>query len=375
MKKKIYYWSPFLSPVATCKAVINSAYALSKFSKIHESYIFNFFNEFQLFKKQIKKKNVQLINFYKFNFYKYLPIQGKLKSRFSFIILFILGFFPLIKVLKTKKPDYLIIHLISSLPLVILILFKFETKFILRISGFPKLNFFRKFLWKIALKKTHLITCPTKNTLQYIKSHNFVEASKVRLLYDPVLDVKEINIKRKEKINLKNFYLSVGRLTKQKNFIFLCKAFKKLIKKNKKLKLIIAGNGEDEAKIRNFIKKNNIQNNIFLIGYVDNIYPYFLQAKGFILTSLWEDPGFVLVEASYCRTPILSSNSWPGPVELIENRYNGILFENNNMFSFLKEFNKFSKIKNYNMLKLNSLKMSRRFTIFNHYKNLSKFVS
>ena len=198
MKKKVYYWSPFLSPIATCKAVINSAFSLSKFSNEYQSYIFNFFNEFHLFEKQIKKKNIEFINFYNFNFSKYLPFQGKLKSRFSFIILFILGFFPLIKILKTKKPDYLIIHLISSLPLIILILFKFETKFILRISGFPKLNFFRKFLWKIAFKKIHLVTCPTKNTSDYIKSFNFIDASKVTLLYDPVLNVAEMNKKKKK---------------------------------------------------------------------------------------------------------------------------------------------------------------------------------
>ena len=85
-------------------------------------------------------------------------------------LFFYFWIFPLIKLLKTNKPNYLIIHLITSLPLILLILFNFETKFILRISGLPKLNIFRKFLWKIALKKTFLITCPTKETYNYIKS-------------------------------------------------------------------------------------------------------------------------------------------------------------------------------------------------------------
>ena len=375
MKKKVYYWSPFLSPIATCRAVINSAYSLSKFSKKYQSSIFNFFNEFHLFENQIKNKNINLINFYKLNFSKYLPFEGKLKSRFSFIIFFILGFFPLIKTLKTKKPDYLIIHLISSLPLIILIFFKFETKFILRISGFPKLNFFRKILWKIALKKIHLITCPTKNTLNYMKSFNFVESSKIRLLYDPVLNVKEINKKKKENIGLKNFYLSVGRLTKQKNFMFLCEAFKRLIKENDDLKLVIAGSGEDEAKIKNFINKNNLQDNIILPGYIDNIYPYFYNSKGFILTSLWEDPGFVLVEAFFCRKLILSSNSWPGPIELISDFKNGFVFENENLDSFLTKFKHFNNHENIEQITLNGLKSSKKFTLFSHYQNLNKTLS
>ena len=59
------------------------------------------------------------------------------------------------------------------------------------------MNLFRKIFWKIALKKIHLITCPTKNTLEYMKSLNLVDSSKIKLLYDPVLNVKEINKKKK----------------------------------------------------------------------------------------------------------------------------------------------------------------------------------
>ena len=197
MKKKVYYWSPFLSPIATCKAVIDSAFSLSKFSDKFETSIINFFCEFDVFKNQIEKKKINLIYFYNFNLSKYLPYQGYLKSRLSFLIFFILGFFPLIKTLKTKKPDYLVIHLISSLPLLILIFFKFETKFILRISGFPKLNFFRKILWKLAFKKIYCVTCPTKNTFDYIKMLNLVEKSKLKILYDPVINISEIIKKKK----------------------------------------------------------------------------------------------------------------------------------------------------------------------------------
>ena len=97
-----------------------------------------------------------------------------------------MAFFPLKRLLKKETPDYFIIHLITSLPLILLILFKFETKFILRISGYPRMNFFRKLLWKFALKKIYLITCPTINTYNYIKSLNIIDDSKIKILYDPV---------------------------------------------------------------------------------------------------------------------------------------------------------------------------------------------
>ena len=102
--KKIYYWSPFLSPIATCKAVINSAGSLTQFGSGYESSILNFFGEFNRYDKEIKKKNIQLIDFYNFDIANILPYKGKIKSRFSFFIFFLLGLFPLTKVLKKNKP-------------------------------------------------------------------------------------------------------------------------------------------------------------------------------------------------------------------------------------------------------------------------------
>ncbi len=374
MKKKIYYWSPFLSPIATSKAVINSAISLKKFSEKYDPSIINFFGEFNQFEKKIKERNINLINYFRFNLSNLLPYKGKIKSRISFIILFMLGFMPLLKTLKKNKPDYIIIHLITSLPLILLLFFNFETKFILRISGYPRMNFFRKLLWKLTLKKIYLITCPTLNTLEHIKSLNLIESSKLKLLYDPIIDIKEINNKIYEEINLNNYFLSVGRLTKQKNFLFLCKAFKELIKENKELKLVIAGKGEEETNLKRFIAKHNLEKNIILVGHVQNIYPYFKNSNGFILTSLWEDPGFVLIEASYCRTVVLSCNSWPGPSELIKDEFNGIVFENNDLESFLNKFKYLIKLKNTNNLKFNNLKLCKKFTLFNHYKNLNKLI-
>ena len=370
---KIYYWSPFLSPIATCKAVLNSAYSLNKYSNKYQSFIINFYGEFDDFKS--KNKEINYIDHYKLNLIKKFPYKGKIKSRFSFILMFLLGFFPLKKLLKKSKPDYLIIHLITSLPLILLIFFNFETKFILRISGYPKMNFLRKFLWKIAFKKVHLITCPTINTMNYLKSLNLTHESKIQLLYDPVLKIEEINYKKNQKLDLSNYYIAVGRLTKQKNFFFLCEAFKELIKKNANLKLLIAGNGEQENKIKKYIAKNNLSKNIILLGYVENIYPYFKNSNGFILTSLWEDPGFVLIEAAYCRTPILSSDAWPGPVELIKNNYNGVVFETSNMNSFLKKFEIFSNLKKHENFRLNNLRMCRKFTLCSHYNKLINLIN
>ena len=306
----------------------------------------------------------------------FLPKHGKLQSRFSFILIFILSFLPLKRLLTNHKPEYLIVQLITSLPMVLILFFNFKTKFILRISGLPRINFFRKLLWKIALKKFYLVTCPTKATFDYIKNLKIIEEDKIKLLYDPIIDVKSINLKKKQ-INynkIENYYLAAGRLTKQKNFLFLCRAFHRVVIKHPELKLIIAGEGEDKNLILSYIEKNKLKKNIFLIGYVDNIFPLMMKAEAFILSSLWEDPGFVLIEAAFCRTLVLSSNCETGPKEIIKDNINGILFESNNLESFIDKFTLLVSKKNKKSLLLKNLINSKKFSQFMHYKNFKKIL-
>lgn len=380
--KRIYYWSPYLVNIATPKAVINSAHGIQKYSKYFKCSVINFFGEFNVFQKKSNFKQLNYINFYSEKIIQLLPKYGWLQSRFAFVIIFILAFLPLKNLIKKDKPDYLVVHLITSLPLFLLIIFKFQTKFILRISGRPRLNILRKFLWKLSLKKIHMITCPTISTLNYLKNLNIVDVNKIKLLYDPILSIRNISGKtilknNKNNFAFKNYFFSAGRLTYQKNFLFLCKVFAELIKVYPDEKLIIAGEGENKSKILSFIKKNKLENNIILAGYLNNIQSYMKNAKCFILPSLWEDPGFVLVEAAAERLLTISSDCDSGPKELIEDNVNGLLFSSNNSKSLFSQIEKFfflNEKKKYKMIYEN-LKRSKKFTIFNHSQMLIRLLS
>tara|TARA_Y100000992_G_scaffold267779_1_gene206536 strand:- start:6280 stop:7470 length:1191 start_codon:yes stop_codon:yes gene_type:complete len=379
-QKKIYYWSPSLVNVATNKAVINSAHSINRYSKDFKAEIINFFGEFERYKEIVKKKKLSLLSLYNSNFLKFFPRHGKINSRISYVIIFLFSFFPLNRIIKKNKPDFIIIHLITSLPLILLVLFNYETKFILRVSGLPKLNFIRKFLWKQAAKKLYCITCPTQTTLENLKKLNIIDENKLKLLKDPVIEIsdyKKNSIKSKaDLINEKNFFLAAGRLTKQKNFLFLCKCFKKILKKYPNEKLIIAGEGEDLKKINNFIEFNNLKKNILVPGFINDLKPYFFKSKGFILTSLWEDPGFVLIEAGALRTIVLASDNLNGQNEIIQNHKNGVLFKNNNEEDFLKKFEYFYNLKkeeSSNIL-INNYKVIKKYTLFYHYRILKKIL-
>ena len=102
--------------------------------------------------------------------------------------------------MKNKRPDFLVIHLLTSLPLIILSFFDLKTKFILRISGLPKLNFMRKMLWKIVSKKIHHITCPSQETYNHIKELEIFD-EKIRLQYCMTQLLKFHLYKNKKKID------------------------------------------------------------------------------------------------------------------------------------------------------------------------------
>ena len=95
------------------------------------------------------------------------------------------------------------------------------------------------------------------------------------------------------------------------------------------------------------------------------------------MPSLWEDPGFVLVEAAYAGIPIISSNCMSGPKEILNYGKNGLIFETNNSQDFIEKMIKFDQlsIDDLQLLKINAKKKSKEFSIFNHFKNFKKILN
>jgi len=380
MEKKIFYWSPHINKeVATVKAVLNSAYSLTKFSKKFKPYIINSFGEWDGFSDQLKKFNINTIKI--FNLKIKLPIDGFIKSRLFYIFLSIITIFPLIKLIKKDKPDYVMIHLITIPVLIVSFFLKGKTKFILRISGYPKLNFLRRYFWKLSSKNIYKIFTPTTLTKQILIKHNIFKKEKIFLLEDPIIQIRKIASLKNEKItdlpnNLK-YIISIGRLTKQKNFTFLINSFAKIRKELNNVKLIIVGSGEEYQELEKLINTNNLKEDIYLMQYKKNIFNYLSKSILFILSSDWEDPGFVIIEAAVCNKLIISSDVESGPREFLDNQKNGLLFEKNNYQDFEKKLKSFFNL-DTNVLfkkKLSAKKRAKNYTIFSHFNKLENYLN
>jgi glycosyltransferase involved in cell wall biosynthesis len=376
---KVFYWSPYISHVATIKAVLNSAMSLNEYgNNKYDVRIINVNGEWN----RLKSEKVKFIDLFDGIYIKTFPVNGFLKSRISYLYIFIKYFFSLKKLLRDEKPNFLIVHLITSLPLILLILFNFKTKFILRVSGFPKLNFIRKMLWKCASRKLYAITTPTKITSDYLKNNNIADKRKIVLLTDPVFKIRQLiklkNQKLKDDIFLdkKNKYIvSIGRLTYQKNFNLLIESFYEIKKIYNHHKLIIIGDGEKKNELQFLIKKLNLTNDVFLLGFKKNIFPYLKVADCLISSSLWEDPGFSLIEAGMLNKIIISSNCMSGPKELL-NQNNGYLFDNNSKNSLVKQFidYKNNSYENNKIKKIITKKKFRVYSVFNHFLQLQSLL-
>ena len=378
--KNIFYWSPHIDRVATVRAVINSAHSLVRYSKQkYIPYLINVAGEWDQYKDELLKKEINIINLTNSKILRNKIFKGFLKSRLIYFYIFMIGFFPLLRLLKDKKTDYFIAHLITPLPLILNFFFKNKAKLILRISGFPKLQSLRLLIWKITLKKIYLITCPTSGTKDYLVSLNIMNEKKICVLYDPAISpslIKKIEKKFSQKIEYDNFYLAIGRLTKQKNFSFLINGFSKF-NFDKNNKLIIVGEGEERRKLEKIIEEKKLINSVKLVGYQDNVFSFFEKSKCFILSSLWEDPGFVLLEAGFSNTFVISSNCKNGPEEILDFGKNGLLFKSNNENSLIESLEKFENLNETKILecKLGLKKRIKDFSLLSHYNKLNTLLN
>jgi glycosyltransferase involved in cell wall biosynthesis len=116
----------------------------------------------------------------------------------------------------------------------------------------------------------------------------------------------------------------VGRLDEQKGIIALLEAMKIAAAKNARIKLVIAGDGNQYDTIVEFVKANGLAERIFLAGFRDDV-PAFMKAIDFlVMPSLWEGFGYSAVEAMAASKAVIATNVSSLP-EIVRDGETGIL--------------------------------------------------
>ncbi len=122
--------------------------------------------------------------------------------------------------------------------------------------------------------------------------------------------------------------INAARLIKQKNQSLLLEAFSKfsLIKNN--YRLIILGEGPLKKALEEQVSRLALSGKVFFLGEVEEVYPYYAISDFFVLTSLIEGFGLVLIEAMACGLPAVSTFV-AGPDKFVQDNLNGFLAESN----------------------------------------------
>ena len=137
-----------------------------------------------------------------------------------------------------------------------------------------------------------------------------LNGNRIKLVGNYLDKTKIITLSEKpvEIVSDKNYFVYVGRLSEEKMVTEIIDAFKLFLTSTKlEYDLIIIGDGPLWEKVRHKIESYNLNNNIKMLGKIDNPYPYIKQSSGLILNSLREGLPTVLIEANILGVPFVSS--------------------------------------------------------------------
>ncbi len=148
-------------------------------------------------------------------------------------------------------------------------------------------------------------------------------SAKLHTIYNPII-TPELITKAKEPVEhpwLQQkqipVILAVGRLEAQKDFPMLIQAFAR-VRKLKPARLMILGTGSQQLELETLVRQLNLEEDVALPGFVDNPYAYMSKAAVFVLSSVWEGLGNVLIEAMATGVPVISTNCKSGPEEILD---------------------------------------------------------
>jgi glycosyltransferase involved in cell wall biosynthesis len=118
--------------------------------------------------------------------------------------------------------------------------------------------------------------------------------------------------------------LGVGRLTRQKDFPTLVRAFAE-VRRRRPARLIILGEGEDRAALEALAAELGVAGDVALPGFSDSAATYMAGAALFVLSSAWEGLPTVLIEALAAGAQVVSTDCPSGPREILQDGQLGAL--------------------------------------------------
>jgi glycosyltransferase involved in cell wall biosynthesis len=179
--------------------------------------------------------------------------------------------------------------------------------------------------WLIArgFPRAHAIVAPSQGAAENLARVTGIPRDSIEVIDNPVVSASLIS---KSRLPTDHHWLAgnipvvigIGRLTRQKDFATLLRAFA-VVRRQRPARLIILGEGEDRPALADLAMNLGIADDVDLPGFVANPYAILSRAALFVLSSRWEGLPGVLIEALACGTKVVATDCPSGPREILDN--------------------------------------------------------
>jgi glycosyltransferase involved in cell wall biosynthesis len=182
-----------------------------------------------------------------------------------------------------------------------------------KLAGVPVVAKLHNYVDLKKYRHIHTLFCTTEDQKKYVSNNGWPE-DRVEVVpnFSRVHPTENLRNFQKSPVRI----LSYGRYVKKKGFDLLLHAFKSLLDSGIHAQLTIGGQGEELASLESLAKKLNIQDSVRLGQWIDDVTAALDAADLFVLPSLDEPFGIVMLEAMARGVPIISTRT-KGPSEVL----------------------------------------------------------
>ncbi len=263
------------------------------------------------------------------------PIES-LERKQSFRYADFYGWKAIADIVKEFKPDIVQANASDTLKYAVFskIIFKWKVPIIYRNASINSLyikNKFSKLFNRFLFKNVEKIISVSKASKKDI--NQTFAFTKNKTIVIPIGVEFSISYGQNEIFSSKNVnLLHVGSFTREKNHLGLLSIFKHLVEHNKKMKLHLIGEGPLRQAVEKDVLKLGIKNKVIFYEAIKDPLPYIYAADVLLLPSIIEGLPGVILEAMFCKTPVVAYNV--GGISEALNNFTGSLIENGDEAGF-----------------------------------------
>jgi N-acetylgalactosamine-N,N'-diacetylbacillosaminyl-diphospho-undecaprenol 4-alpha-N-acetylgalactosaminyltransferase len=329
--------------------------------KIH-AVLSNFFHQ-----NGIEVHNVIFIDCVSYSFSGELLNLGKLKSNNNIFDL-ARRFFILKKYLEQNHFDYIIDFRTRNHQLreFLLIKWLYKVPYIITVHSYKTDWYFpkNKFLASKIFSDAYGIVAVSDQIENKIRSKYHYQ--NVSTICNP-LELESIVKQAAEKISFEfEFVLGAGRMVEDNNKQFdkMIEAYAGSVLPERGIRLVLLGDGPQKPVLEALVKQKKLTGKVIFEGFQENPFKYMRKALFALLTSRYEGLPNIVSESLACGTPVIAFDCKSGPRELISDRQNGLLVDNQDMEKLVLAINEMTEnTVLYQNCKANAAESVQRFAL------------